>query len=51
MPKRKPKKAAPASKQPQSTAELRQALSRQRKAELVEVLLEMARQTAGFSGS
>jgi uncharacterized Zn finger protein len=47
MPKRKPKKAAPASKQPQSTAELRQALSRQRKAELVEVLLEMAQSDRG----
>jgi uncharacterized Zn finger protein len=47
MAKRKPKKAAPASKQPQSTAELRQALSRQRKAELVEVLLELAQADRG----
>ena len=47
MPKRKPKKAAPASKQPQSTAELRQALSRQRKAELVEVLLDLAQADRG----
>jgi len=47
MPKRKPKKAAPASKQPQSTAELRKALSRQRKAELVEVLVELAQADRG----
>jgi hypothetical protein len=47
MPKRKPKKAAPASKQPESTAELRQALSRRKKAELVEVLLELAQANRG----
>src|SRR6516162_11478155 len=47
MPKRKPKKAAPARKQPESMAELRQALSRQRKAELVEVLLELAQADRG----
>jgi hypothetical protein len=42
MPKRKPKKPTPARKQPESTAELRQALSRRTKAELVDVLLELA---------
>jgi hypothetical protein len=42
MAKRKPKKPAPARKQPQSTAELRQALSRRKKAELVDALLELA---------
>lgn len=47
MPKRKPKKAAPARKQPESTAQLRQALSRRKKAELVEVLLELAQADRG----
>jgi hypothetical protein len=47
MPKRKPKKPAPARKQPASTAELRQALSRRKKAELVDVLLELARADRG----
>lgn len=42
MPRRKPKKAAPARKQPESTAELRKALGRRTKAELVGVLLELA---------
>ena len=42
MAKRKPKKPAPARKQPESTTELRQALSRRKKAELVDVLLELA---------
>ncbi|HEV3118954.1 MAG TPA: hypothetical protein VGY58_18015 [Gemmataceae bacterium] len=48
MAKRKPKKAAPARKRAESTAELRQALSRQRKAELVEVLLELAQADRGI---
>jgi uncharacterized Zn finger protein len=47
MPKRKPKKAAPARKQPESTAELRQALCRRKKAELVDVLLELAQEDRG----
>jgi uncharacterized Zn finger protein len=42
MPQRKPKKPAPATKPPESTAELRQALTRRKKAELVDVLLELA---------
>jgi hypothetical protein len=42
MPKRKPQKAAPSRKQAESTAELRQALTRRKKAELVDVLLELA---------
>lgn len=42
MPSRKPKKPTPARKQPESTAELRQALSKRTKAELVDVLLELA---------
>jgi uncharacterized Zn finger protein len=42
MPRRKPKKAAPARKQPESTAELRKTLGRRTKAELVGVLLELA---------
>jgi len=47
MPKRKPKKAASVSKQPKSTAELRHALSRPTKAELVDVLLELAQADRG----
>ena len=47
MPKRKPRKAAPASKQQASTAELRQALSRRKKVELVDVLLELAQEDRG----
>src|ERR1700676_4815059 len=47
MPKRKPKKAAPARKQAASTAELRKALSRRKKAELVDVLLELAQADRG----
>jgi hypothetical protein len=47
MPKRKPKKAAAASKQPKSTAKLRQALSRQTKVELVDVLLQLAQADRG----
>ena len=48
MPKRKPKKTSPARKQPESTALLRQALSRRKKAELVEVLLELAQADRGI---
>jgi len=47
MPKRNSKKPAPARKRPESTAELRQALSRQRKAELVDALLELAQADRG----
>src|SRR6202790_5824020 len=47
MPKRKPKKAAPARKQAASTAELRQALSGRKKAELVDALLELAEADRG----
>jgi len=47
MSKRKPKKPAPARKRPESTAELRQALSRRKKAELVEALLELAQADRG----
>jgi uncharacterized Zn finger protein len=43
MPQRKPQKAAPAREQAESTTELRQALTRRKKAELVDVLLELAR--------
>jgi uncharacterized Zn finger protein len=42
MPQRKPKRPTPARKQPESTAGLRQALSKQTKAELVDTLLELA---------
>jgi hypothetical protein len=44
MPKRqpKPKTAVPSRKQPGSAAELRQALTRRKKSELVDVLLELA---------
>ena len=42
MAKRKPKKLPPARKQPESTAKLRQALSKRTKAELVDTLLELA---------
>jgi hypothetical protein len=48
MPKRKPKKPAPASKRPASTTELRQVLSKRKKAELVEVLLELAQADRGI---
>jgi hypothetical protein len=47
MPKRKPKKPAPARKRPESTAELRQALSRRKKADLVDALLELAQADRG----
>jgi hypothetical protein len=48
MPRRQPKKAAPASKRPESTAELRKALSKRGKAELVDVLLELAQADRGI---
>src|SRR5262245_38108711 len=47
MSQRKPKKAAPASKRPESMAQLRRALSRRKKAELVETLLELAQADRG----
>src|SRR5215470_17588164 len=47
MSQRKPKKAAPASKRPESMAQLRRALSRRRKAELVDTLLELAQADRG----
>jgi hypothetical protein len=47
MSQRKPKKAAPASKRPESLTGLRQALTRRKKAELVEVLLELAQADRG----
>ena len=42
MSQRKPKRAAPASKRPESMAQLRRVLSRRKKAELVDTLLELA---------
>lgn len=49
MPKRqpKPKRAVPSRKQPGPTAELRAALTRRKKAELVEVLMELAEADRG----
>jgi hypothetical protein len=47
MPKRKPKKPVPARKQSATMSALRQALSRRKKAELVEVLLELAQADRG----
>ena len=47
MPRRKPKKPAPGRKRPESTAELRKALARRKKAELVDVLLELAQADRG----
>jgi hypothetical protein len=47
MPQRQPKKPAPARKHPASTAALRQALSRRQKAELVDILLELAQADRG----
>jgi hypothetical protein len=47
MSQRKPKKAAPASKRPESTAQLRRALSKRKKAELVDTLLELAQADRG----
>jgi len=42
MPRRKPRKAASTSERPESPAALRQALTRRTKAELVDVLLDLA---------
>jgi hypothetical protein len=47
MPQRKPKQRGLASQQPQSMAELRRALARRTKAELVDVLLELAQEDRG----
>src|SRR5262245_3485028 len=47
MSQRKPKTAAPASKRPESMAPLRRALSRRKKAELVDTLLELAEADRG----
>ena len=47
MSKNKPKKVAPTSKRPESMAQLRQALSRRKKAELVDALLELAQADRG----
>jgi hypothetical protein len=47
MPRRKPTKSALANKQPESPAGLRPALARRTKAELVEVLLELAQANRG----
>jgi len=47
MSKNKPKKVAPTSKRPESMAPLRRALSRRRKAELVDTLLELAQADRG----
>jgi len=48
MSKRKTKKPSPAKKRPESTAALRQALTRLKKAELVDVLLELAQEDRGI---
>jgi hypothetical protein len=47
MSPRKPKKVAPAGKRPESMAPLRQALSRRKKAELVDALLDLAQANRG----
>jgi hypothetical protein len=47
MSQRKPKKAVPASKRPESMAQLRRALSGRKKAELVDTLLELAQADRG----
>jgi hypothetical protein len=47
MSQRKPKKAAPVSKRPESMAPLRRALLRRKKAELVDTLLELAQADRG----
>jgi hypothetical protein len=47
MPRRQPKKAVPARKQPEALAARRQVLSRRKKAEWVEVLLELAQADRG----
>jgi hypothetical protein len=48
MSPRKPKRVAPASKRPESMAPLRRALSRRKKAELVDTLLELAQANRGI---
>ena len=48
MSQRKPKKAAPASKRPESMAQLRRALSGRKKEELVDALLELAQADRGI---
>ena len=47
MSQRKPKKAAPATRRPESMAQLRRALSGRKKAELVDTLLELAQADRG----
>jgi uncharacterized Zn finger protein len=47
MSRRQPKKPAPTRKRPESAAQLRQALARRKKAELVDVLLELAEADRG----
>jgi len=47
MSRRKPRKPAQAGKRPEPAAELRRALSRRKKAELVDVLLELAEEDRG----
>jgi hypothetical protein len=47
MSQRKPKKAVPANKRPESMAPLRRALARRKKAELVDTLLELAQADRG----
>lgn len=47
MPRRQPSKAVPAGKRSESRAALRQALGRRKKAELVELLLELAEADRG----
>jgi hypothetical protein len=47
MSQRQPKKPAPASKRPESMAQLRRALSGRKKAELVDTLLELAQADRG----
>jgi len=47
MPQRKPKKRVSANTQPQAMAELRRALLRRTKAELVDVLLDLAQEDRG----
>lgn len=47
MPQRQPRKAVPERKQPESRSALRRALCRRKKAELVEVLLELAQTDRG----
>jgi hypothetical protein len=48
MPKRQSKRPVPTRKQPGPTAKLRQALTRRKKAELVDILLELAQADRGI---